>query len=92
MWRLVAAGVTRPARSAPPASEAGADTLAMTRFFDAVAGAMVDAPMIDPDRMAVGQTIDGPALLVATDTTVVLPSKACATMTEQGCLAIDRDD
>ena len=47
--------------------------------------------MIDPDRMLAGQVQAGPALLVAVDTTVVLPARATATMREDGYLVVALD-
>ncbi len=90
MWRLVAAGSTAPTRSAAaPGRSDDADGVTTTHFYDSVRGTMVEAPLIDPDRMAAGQVQEGPALLVAVDTTVVLPSGARAMMTEHGYLAVE---
>lgn len=89
MWRLVAAGVVdAPERPRPPT--AAVDTaIGDTRFFDAVTQSWVDASMVDPDRMAVDEAIGGPALLVAVDTTVVVPSGYTARMTTGGYVVIE---
>jgi N-methylhydantoinase A/oxoprolinase/acetone carboxylase beta subunit len=50
---------------------------------------MVAAPMLDPDRMQPGQTQAGPAILVAVDTTVVIPAGALATMTDGGYIIVE---
>jgi hypothetical protein len=52
---------------------------------------MADAPMVDPDRMARGHVQVGPALLVAVDTTVVLPSGTRAVMSDTGYLTVEFD-
>ena len=92
MWRLVAAGLTPAVASTPaPGAETGVE-LGTTSFYDAVAGAMVPAPMFDPDRLPPGRTVDGPALLVAVDTTIVVPTGARARMTELGYVAVRFND
>jgi N-methylhydantoinase A len=95
MWRAVAAGITEPTRRRAPLAGASAGTDALmgqTRFYDTTQKAMVSAPMLDPDRMQPGQTQAGPALLVAVDTTVVLPSGATAAMSDGGYLTIELRD
>lgn len=55
-------------------------------------------PLHGPDGMIEPPTDEevsgarGPTVLSATDTVVVLPSEARATIARQGCLASDRDD
>jgi len=89
MWRLTAAGLTPPVASAPAASGVAAQAmLGTTAFYDSVARTMTAAPMVDPDRLPPGHSLEGPALLVAVDTTVVLPAGAQATMSEHGHLVV----
>jgi len=45
--------------------------------------------MVDPDRMAVDEVIGGPALLVAVDTTVVVPTGYSARMATGGYVVIE---
>jgi len=92
MWRLVAAGITEAAARGAAASDSstGGDALiGETRFYDTTQKAMVAAPMLDPDRMQPGQTQTGPAILVAVDTTVVLPTGALATMADGGYITVE---
>jgi len=88
MWRLTAAGVTPAVTSGAAVAADGGAGLGHTRFYDSVGGAMVDAPLFDPDRLAPGQVVHGPALLVAVDTTIVVPADAQARMTAQGYVAV----
>jgi hypothetical protein len=48
-------------------------------------------PLVDLDRMGEGQAITGPALLVASDTTVVVPSQARVSTRPGGHLLIEID-
>lgn len=92
MWRLVAAGITEAARQgerSATSANPGAALLGQTRFYDSTQKTMVDAPMLDPDRMQPGQTQAGPAILIAVDTTVVLPSGAVATMAAGGYITVE---
>ena len=92
MWRVVAAGLTEPARRDAAGATSGTDpVLGTTRFYDSTAATMADAPMVDPDRMARGHVQVGPALLVAVDTTVVLPSGTRAVMSDTGYLTVEFD-
>ena len=91
---MVASGLTSPAERPPAAQSpsAGADAIiGETRFYDTQAKTFIDAPMVDPDRMRPGDEQAGPALLVATDTTVVLPSGATAVASPDGYLIIELD-
>ena len=92
MWRLVASGMTEPVSHPPVAAGGGVARVGTTRFYDTLRKSMVEAPLIDPDRLAAGETLAGPALLVAVDTTIVLPSGARAAMAEHGYLTIELDD
>jgi N-methylhydantoinase A len=89
MWRLVAAGVVEAPRRPRPSLEATDGTIGDTRFFDAVTQSWVQASMVDPDRMAVDEVIGGPALLVAVDTTVVVPTGYSARMATGGYVVIE---
>ena len=92
MWRVVAAGITEPVQRAPgsPGAAGGAAAyLGQTQFYDTTRQAMVEAPMLDPDRMSPGQALTGPALLVAIDTTVMLPSGTTAVMSDAGYITVE---
>ena len=94
MWRVVASGLTEPAKrtSVSNGSSQNSDALiGETRFYDTQAKAFVEVPMLDPDRMEPGTEQHGPALLVAADTTVVLPSGSTAVATSGGYLTIELD-
>ena len=95
MWRVVASGLTKPTERPPAAQSPSASADAIigeTRFYDTQQKTFIDAPMVDPDRMRSGDEQAGPALLVATDTTVVLPSGATAVASPGGYLTIELDN
>ncbi len=91
MWRVVARGVTSPVgRAAPPATgTAERALLGRTRIYDGIDRHFVEAAMIDPERLVPGEKVQGPALLVAMDTTVLLPSDAQAVARADGYLLIE---
>jgi N-methylhydantoinase A len=91
MWRLVAAGKVEAPRRPSPSAKSADNTIGDTRFFDAVSQTWVQATTADPDRMAVDEIIAGPALLIAVDTTVVVPSGYSARMTTGGYVVIELD-
>lgn len=91
MWRVVASGVTEPAERSQALDEANGGENAFigeARFYDGGQKTFTEASMFDPDRMEDGTSIDGPALLVAKDTTIVLPSGATAVASSNGYLTI----
>lgn len=91
MWRAVARGLTSPVGRAGVTSgvTAGDATLGHTRLYDGIGRRFIDAPMLDAERLAVGASVQGPALIVATDTTVVLPVDAQTTARADGYLLIE---
>ncbi|MGE3771736.1 MAG: hydantoinase/oxoprolinase family protein [Gammaproteobacteria bacterium] len=95
MWRVAARGVTPPVRLAPDTVQAtslDAAVVGRSRLYDQSVGDFVEARMLDPERMAVGLATRGPALVVATDTTVFVPSDACVSMRDGGYLVIDLEN
>ena len=93
MWRMVASGKVDEARRPRPSNTATMDdaNCGVTRFFDGGERRYVDAIMTDPDRMPADGLVEGPALLVAVDTTVVVPSGYGARMTQSGHIAIEHN-
>ena len=92
MWRVVASGLTAPTqrtRANEGSSKDSGAVIGETRFYDKQAKTFVEVPMLDPDRMQPGDAQQGPALLVATDTTVVLPAGATAVASRGGYLTIE---
>ena len=92
MWRVVASGLTEPVKRTPATNVSSKNSDAFigeTRFYDTQQKTFVEVPMLDPDHMRPGDKQHGPALLVATDTTVVLPSGATAVATSGGYLTIE---
>lgn len=63
-----------------------------TRFFDTVSQSWQDAVTIDPDRMLENEIVTGPTLLVAKDTTIVVPTGYSAEMSAGGYLLITPQD
>ena len=86
MWRMVASGKVNEARRPQPSAAATIDEAicGTTGFSDSSEQRYVDAVTIDADRMPADGLVEGPALPVAVDTTVVAPSGYCARMTQSG--------
>lgn len=92
MWRMVARGLTETTRQHEPTPPAGGAGLGVTRFYDGLARAHRDVPLIDADKLRHGDLLQGPALLVATDTTIVLPADASLSVRGDGCLVLELED
>ena len=90
MWRMVATGLVDPAdRTELSNFENLMDSVyGSTRFYDISSRSFVEAKMADPDYMNINDTINGPALLVSADTTIVVPSGYFAKKTSGGYLSI----
>lgn len=92
MWRAAARGVTASVRHAEADNERNigdAAILGQTRFYDSDTRCFVEASMIDPDQLLVGEKFNGPALVIAADTTVVLPPNTTATAHADGHLLVE---
>lgn len=92
MWRSVARGLTQPVE--PAARRRTRNTQDVTPpdrtvIYDERAKTFVEVPMLDPDELLPGEAVTGPALLVATDTTVVLPHDARATAGAGGHILVE---
>ncbi|MBX9606319.1 MAG: hydantoinase/oxoprolinase family protein [Gammaproteobacteria bacterium] len=92
MWRMVARGLTETTRQHEPKGQAGDAALGVTRFYDALAGAHREVPLVDADRLRPGDQLHGPALLVATDTTIVLPADTTLDVRGDGCLILELEE
>ena len=89
MWRVVARGITAQTIQRESVENPKPVQLGTTRFHEASSGKVLEVPVIDADALHQGHTLQGPALLVATDTTVVLPADAVLQVRSDGCLAIE---
>ncbi len=91
-WRLTAIGNVDAPKRLPPQSHEKESTVGKTRFFDTVSQSWQDAVTIDPDRMLENEIVTGPTLLVAKDTTIVVPTGYSAEMSAGGYLLITPQD
>lgn len=89
MWRVVARGPTRPVAHPPSAHPGGSAIFGSSRVFDTASREFREMPMINPALLRVGEALEGPALIVAPDTTVVLPADARASVGAEGQLIIE---
>ena len=89
MWRVVARGLTRPVRRSPLASGQRPASLGTSELIDLHSGERLRAPMFDVEACGADVSITGPALLVAADTTVVLPPGARASSRRDGYFLIE---
>ena len=93
MWRLSAIG-TRPAIKrtlAPSVSRAGADSddIKTQIFHDPTSCKQVEAKLFNLENLDHKAKLKGPALIVSSDTAIVLPAGSEATVAAQGHLVID---
>ena len=88
MWRMVATGLVDPATRTELNDKILNNIEGSTHFYDIASNSFVEAKMTNPDYMSTKETIKGPALLVATDTTIVVPSGYSAEKTSGGYLSI----
>ena len=91
-WRLTATGLVDEAKRPRPSIQDSESAVGKTRFFDTVTQSWQEAATLDPDCMRENERIDGPALLVAKDTTIVLPTDYSAKMASGGYLIITPND
>ena len=91
VWSVLAG--TAPAAVAPvgPVDEAPAGAAAATRsLFDPAPGARVEADVFERAALAPGARVDGPAVIVEDETTIVVPSSRTATVRADGCVDCER--
>ena len=95
MWRLSAVG-TRPAikRRTLPIQEqsngsAASITTELRSFYDPSSGQQVEARLFNLEDLGREATLNGPALIVSSDTAVVLPTGSQATVAAEGHLVVD---
>ncbi len=91
-WRLTAIGNVDAPKRPRPQGQDRESTMGKTRFFDTVTQSWQDAVTIDPDRMPESEVVSGPVLLVAKDTTIVVPTGYSAEMSAGGYLLITPRD
>lgn len=89
MWRVVARGTNPGIGDIEIAASTADSVVGETTFYDTSRGQRRSVPLIDLDRIGEGQAINGPALLVASDTTVVVPSQARVSARPGGHLLIE---
>lgn len=88
-WRLSALGPeTAFAGAAPLATQPGAPRSHRPVPLWADSG---EVPIFDRARLAVGQALDGPAIVEERETTIVLPPGWTATVNDLGCIVSRRD-
>ncbi|WP_224824136.1 hydantoinase/oxoprolinase family protein [Cognatishimia sp. MH4019] len=87
-----AVNATTPQAQVAPvalAQDAGAAQASGTRvLFDPAMGAAADAQVVDRAAMAVGQTVQGPAVITEDETTIVLPQSRYAMAQPDGTIDI----
>ena len=91
-WSVKVASVVEPPPTVELASTGtpGVAVRAERSMFDPVAGADVASTVVERSAMAVGAQVDGPAVIVESQTTTVLASHHRAVMQTDGTLLIGR--
>ena len=93
MWRLSAIGA-RPAirRQVAVSASKSRETHASNEsrfFYDPSSGRHIEADLLDLESLEQNTQLKGPALIVSSDTAIVLPTGSEATVAAEGHLVID---
>ncbi len=91
MWRVVVRGVNPGIGQIEESGDPTDCIVGETEFYDAGSQRRQTVPLVDIDRMGAGPVVSGPALLVASDTTVVVPSGARVSGRPGGHLMVEID-
>ncbi|MGE0487289.1 MAG: hydantoinase/oxoprolinase family protein [Gammaproteobacteria bacterium] len=91
MWRVVARGANAGIAGGGDGTSAEPFVIGDTELFDAESRTRRVVPLIDIERMGVGDVVTGPALMVAADTTVVAPAGTRVSARSGGHLLIEID-
>lgn len=92
MWRVVARGLTRPVQRRPLEASRTPNAFDTREMIDLHSGERLRAPLFDVETCGADVSITGPALLLAADTTIVLPVGACARSRRDGYFLIELDN
>ena len=77
IWSVNATTPTEQVAQVAPASHTGAATVAGQRaLFDPALATVTDAQVVLRDDMRTGQTVQGPAIVIEDETTIIVPSRA----------------
>ena len=87
-WRMTATGLVDAPKRPPPVEKQSTNFICKTRFYDSVSQTWQQVPTTDLDNMLESDCVAGPTLLVAKDTTVVIPTGYSAKMASGGYVVI----
>ncbi|MEH6521895.1 hypothetical protein [Sulfitobacter sp.] len=92
-WSLVVASLL-PDVAPATRHDRGADVTALRtrQFYDAALRRMVDAQEVDRSAMTAGQAVEGPAVIIETETTTIVTSAYCAIGQGDGSLLLRRKE
>ena len=91
MWRVVVRGVNPEIGQMEEGADAAECVVGESELYDAGSQRRRTVPLVDIDRMGAGSAVTGPALLVASDTTVVVPAGAQVSGRPGGHLMVEID-
>ncbi len=75
-------------RVATFADKTPAVSMGVRQVFDPVSARYLDAPIIDRELMQSGQSVSGPAVVVETETTIIVPASRDAVRQPDGCIDV----
>ncbi|MEH6740225.1 MAG: hydantoinase/oxoprolinase family protein [Sulfitobacter sp.] len=92
-WSLVVASLL-PDVAPATRHDRGADVTALRtrQFYDAALRRMVDAQEVDRSAMTAGQAVEGPAVIIETETTTIVTSAYCSIGQGDGSLLLRRKE
>ncbi len=89
VWAVNATTPPAPVNPVAQADTKGAATADGKRsLFDPALGKRVEGPIIQRDTYETGQTVNGPAVIVEEETTIILPTSRTAIRAADGCIDI----
>ncbi|MEM7598821.1 MAG: hydantoinase/oxoprolinase family protein, partial [Pseudomonadota bacterium] len=92
-WSLTVATSERPTPRVPePETKTEAPVARMRTVFDAALRAHVEAKEVVREAMEAGAAVDGPAVIVETETSTIVPAAYRAEMQTDGALMITRKE
>ncbi|MGR8919947.1 MAG: hydantoinase/oxoprolinase family protein [Gammaproteobacteria bacterium] len=91
MWRVVARGDSAGIAAAADGAATEPFVIGESELVDAAGRGRRTVPLVDIERMGAGDAIDGPALMVASDTTVLAPAGTRVSARSGGHLLIEID-
>ncbi len=89
VWSVNATTPPRPVEAVAPAQEAGPAAIGgERRIYDPATAGFQEAALVARASIAVGATVDGPAVITEDETTIIVPASCRAIRQPDGCIDV----